>query len=914
MTKDGPMSREALIELIDNLEAGLLTEDVDPAEIWKLLTKPYTRSERTNKKEVAENELILCDLCNEYRGTEAGILSHKRRRHPKVIYRCDLCNKAFGVKYACLMHRVSHLGRGRWNEISKVLRLERQKQEAEVKHINMERMTENITRAGNSTLLKNPEKALHKCKYCNYRGTHVGVTSHTLRYHPKRVYKCDECSRTYGTKYQMDVHKESHAMRRLREKRKKEACHALLQPKTDGSPICLPDEYKHIHKCDICGFMTTKSALVQHKHRHHQEKLFQCDLCNKWFSRRCEFNSHRLSHFDKDGNLRNIRKVDKTAESSQKEENLELVSAKHTISRSEDDSNIDTVEGSKCVDLLDGVNGSENLEKPKKNAEDSKLCKCDICGFETTHEGLQVHKKRQHRMARHECDICCKRFCINSILQKHRSTHFTDTGELKPWLKKKCGLEAENLKCEECNVVFKSSRSMEIHVAKKHKKTKKYMCEFCLYRGFTKNDVDIHVTRMHKSHDHKCDKCGKAYAFAKELERHLAVVHQGTEQCKCHICGQEFKMIRYLKNHLERHEGNFRCYCTVCGKGFMDNCRLKEHEQTHKPTAERDHKYHCDICQKGFLRRSTWQQHMDCHYKNRCHTCDLCGKAFTLPQTLWKHKLRHKSERPYPCDYPGCTKAFFDKTTFQYHYVTHTGQSAHKCNTCGKVFTQAATLRRHVCKMAVQHFRDEINDVEAVKSVSDLASICPKSDNVISVIGSAELDSGDQTIVLQPEQLALLNQLESSGQVIQVVDNPGSVENVMIIVNGSKQESDAVQQMDMQQEGGTRDEVIDPQLTELMLETSKENYVTPPSETSQPAELHQELEPSESRTGEVESQQYLCSICKQLFSSWNQIKSHMILHTGEDSQMMLSVVDPMGNVAMEEMRDVQLTEAAAYQE
>ena len=545
MTKDGPMSREALIELIDNLEAGLLTEDVDPVEVWKLLTKPYTRSERTNKKEVAEDELILCDLCNEYRGTEAGILSHKRRRHPKVIYRCDLCNKAFGVKYACLMHRVSHLGRGRWNEISKVLRLERQKQEAEVKHINMERMTENITRAGNSTLLKNPEKALHKCKYCNYRGTHVGVTSHTLRYHPKRVYKCDECSRTYGTKYQMDVHKESHAMRRLREKRKKEACHALLQPKTDGSPICLPDEYKHIHKCDICGFMTTKSALVQHKHRHHQEKLFQCDLCNKWFSRRCEFNSHRLSHFDKDGNLRNIRKVDKTAESSQKEENLELVSAKHTISRSEDDSNIDTVEGSKCVDLLDGVNGSENLEKPKKNAEDSKLCKCDICGFETTYEGLQVHKKRQHRMARHECDICCKRFCINSILQKHRSTHFTDTGELKPWLKKKCGLEAENLKCEECNVVFKSSRSMEIHVAKKHKKTKKYMCEFCLYRGFTKNDVDIHVTRMHKSHDHKCDKCGKAYAFAKELERHLAVVHQGTEQCKCHICGQEFKMIRY---------------------------------------------------------------------------------------------------------------------------------------------------------------------------------------------------------------------------------------------------------------------------------------------------------------------------------------------------------------------------------
>ena len=540
--KEGALTQEELIKLIDKLEGGLLTESVNPAEVWKILTNTYTRSERTNKKEVTESDLILCDLCHEYRGTEAAILSHKRRRHPKVIYRCDLCRKAFGVKYACLMHRISHLGRGRRQEISRVLQLERQRREGEVKHINLDRMTENIARAGNSTVLKNPEKAVHKCKYCNYRGTRIGVTSHTLRYHPKRVYKCNECSRTYGTKYQMDIHKESHAMKRLRETRKRQACHDLLQTKPNGSPICLPDEYKHIHRCNICGIMTTKSALIQHKHRHHQEKQFQCDLCKKWFSRWCEFNSHRTSHFNKDGNLRNIRKVDTFSEDSQKDQRHNPLGNKDDVGRSESD----TAENSesKCTNK-----NEEIVEFPQEDGKDSKLCKCDVCGFETSHKGLLMHKNRQHKEARFECDICCKRFRINSILQKHRLTHFTEDGKLKPWLRRKCGLEEENLKCEECSIMFKSSRAMEIHVAKKHTKLKKYMCEFCLYRGFTKNDVDIHVARMHKSHDHKCDKCGKAYAFAKELERHLAVFHQGMEQCKCHICGQEFKMIRYY------------CYC-----------------------------------------------------------------------------------------------------------------------------------------------------------------------------------------------------------------------------------------------------------------------------------------------------------------------------------------------------------------
>ena len=206
--------------------------------------------------------------------------------------------------------------------------------------------------------------------------------------------------------------------------------------------------------------------------------------------------------------------------------------------------------------------------------------------------------------------------------------------------------------------------------------------------------------------------------------------------------------------------------------------------------------------------------------------------------------------------------------------------------------------------MALRHFQDEIGDAEAAKSISELQAICPNSENLVSVIRSSELSSSsDQAIVIQPEGLALLDQLDSQEHVLQVVDNPGAAHNIMIILGETKQDQDVIQQTHSQHEGTATDEAADLQLIELPTATPQETYPVTSSMTLDSVPLQQQVKLAKSGLAEVESQQYLCSVCERLFATWEEIKMHMVQHTGDDSQMTLSVVDPRENTTTEEIYD-----------
>ena len=507
-----PMSQDEILALVEYLDGALLSENIDPAKAWKTLSKRYTRSSHTDKKVIKDSDLIICDLCDEYSGTSAAIISHKRRCHPNTIYRCDKCHKPFGLKSACFMHRLNHLGRGKKKQVSQFLKTQKRTpvDNAPIQHINLENLDYNMTRA-NTTIMKNPEQASHKCKFCSYLGTRVGVATHVQRYHPKTVHKCSECDKSFGTVYHLKVHKDSHVRKKLRQNQKQVKQEALLQAMNEASIGPLGDEFKKIHACDLCGFTTTKSGLAQHKLRKHREKVLQCDLCKKWFTTPSELKSHRASHYNSEGNLRKIR----YAESPDLKEHDAMSSGESTMDNKE-----------------------EVLQ------DEDEVYTCDLCGFQSTSQGLRIHKRHKHREKSLKCSVCCKSFHSDSQLKKHLLSHFTQTGELKQWEQDRRG--DQSVKCEDCDDVFTTNRALEIHVSKMHKRVRTFMCEYCLYRGFNKNDVQVHVARKHKSHDHKCDICGKMYAFIRDLERHRTVIHQGLEQCKCPICGQEFKMIRLL--------------------------------------------------------------------------------------------------------------------------------------------------------------------------------------------------------------------------------------------------------------------------------------------------------------------------------------------------------------------------------
>ena len=274
---------------------------------------------------------------------------------------------------------------------------------------------------------------------------------------------------------------------------------------------------------------------------------------------------------------------------------------------------------------------------------------------------------------------------------------------------------------------------------------------------------------------------------------------------------------------------------------------------------------------------------MDCHYQNRRHICKICGKGFTLPQTLSKHKMRHKKDKPYPCTFPSCKKQFVDRTTFRAHYVTHTGESSHRCDTCGKYFTQAATLRRHVCRRKGATFPK----TKVTWAASTVVEISPQPGiDTGTVLEEIRPGIEQQAILLQPDQLELLRQLENQGQNLEVVESQELTENITIILNQQLEEKydpeiSAVSRENVMIILGQEQQGEEPPIL-------KEDEVTTIMKENQ----HGDPVKLEISCDTAETEQFLCSVCEQLFPTWSEIESHMVLHIDGDSETTLSILDP----------------------
>lgn len=86
---------------------------------------------------------------------------------------------------------------------------------------------------------------------------------------------------------------------------------------------------------------------------------------------------------------------------------------------------------------------------------------------------------------------------------------------------------------------------------------------------------------MEKAEAYVCHICGKEFAWAITLKRHM-LIHTGVRQYQCTICNKAFTRSHHLKRHMTVHTGEKPYVCHICNKAYSRSDRLSSHMNNHE--------------------------------------------------------------------------------------------------------------------------------------------------------------------------------------------------------------------------------------------------------------------------------------------------------------------------------------------
>ncbi|XP_053692500.1 zinc finger protein 271-like [Sabethes cyaneus] len=454
---------------------------------------------------------LKCMKCEKTFSSASALTVHNRLHTGIHPYKCEICEKTF-PQYNNLKHHMKK---------HEAATEQRQASPLEASSGLCSSSSNSSTSSSNSN---SSSSSSSSCGSSTISSSSSGISSSGSALE----YKCNVCSKLFGTSEELQTHLNQHCKDRPNQ------CEFCSKVFPRSSHLII---HRRRHtgerpfKCKYCekAFVDSR-ALSVHTRLHTGERV-TCDICLKTFASSSGLIVHRRIHLGI-----HPYKCDYCPKSFAQSTALKYHLKKHDTANLATTSDADSPDATGSV-AQQNESSLEQLSDQSNPASSSTLGSPQPPQQHLLQQQQQQQQHQQPKAGHVKCQICNKFFRSAEYLARHRRTH---SGE-RPF------------QCEICGKNFSTMSYLVIH-RRRHTSERPYKCPHtdCVKAFVDSRALQEHSRSVHSKIRVPCETCSKTYSSVSNLIVHRRI-HSGVHPFECDICGRSFAQKNALKYHLKQH-------------------------------------------------------------------------------------------------------------------------------------------------------------------------------------------------------------------------------------------------------------------------------------------------------------------------------------------------------------------------